>query len=259
MATTRDRRIMKELADLQIDADHSGVTASLYDLSNFTHLRGALPGPPDTPYAGGTFIVDIKIPESYPFKPPTIKFETKIWHPNVSSVTVSRGRAGKSSGGWHGSDLTTRGWENFFCTFTDLARFLSVQGAICLDILGTGWSPVGTIKMALISIRMLLETPNPKDPQDAEVAKMMMEHPDDFALKAHDWAVMHAGAPRKEQPKHNYKMAPPPVVNTPARYAIGMGKPKAVESQGALTRWILTDIRDTTRSWSTDSSAWVLT
>ncbi len=43
---------------------------------------------------------------------------------------------------------------------------------------------------------MLLESPNPKDPQDAQVAKMMMEEPEYFKLMAHDWAVKHAGAPR---------------------------------------------------------------
>lgn len=73
----------------------------------------------------------------------------------------------------------------------------SLQGAICLDILGNGWSPVGTIKTALLSLRMLLEAPNPKDPQDAEVAKMMMEDHDYFESVAHDWAVKYAGAPRK--------------------------------------------------------------
>lgn len=43
---------------------------------------------------------------------------------------------------------------------------------------------------------MLLEFPNPSDPQDAEVAKMMLDRPEDFAVKAHEWAVYHAGAPR---------------------------------------------------------------
>lgn len=94
-----------------------------------------------------------------------------------------------------------------------------MQGAICLDTLGTGWSPVGTIKMALISLRMLLESPNPKDPQDAEVAKMLLEDPDEFAVKAHDWAVKYAGAPRREQPKQAREKAPPLVVkNDPSRY-----------------------------------------
>lgn len=82
---------------------------------------------------------------------------------------------------------------------------MCTQGAICLDTLGTGWSPVGTIKMALISVRMLLESPNPKDPQDAEVARMMMEDPDAFALKAHEWAVDYAGAPRREMPRGKYE------------------------------------------------------
>jgi ubiquitin-conjugating enzyme (huntingtin interacting protein 2) len=45
---------------------------------------------------------------------------------------------------------------------------------------------------------MLLEFPNPKDPQDAEVAKMMLEDPKRFALMAHEWAVKYAGAPRQD-------------------------------------------------------------
>lgn len=43
---------------------------------------------------------------------------------------------------------------------------------------------------------MLLEAPNPKDPQDAEVAKMMMDDHEYFESVAHDWAVKYAGAPR---------------------------------------------------------------
>lgn len=43
---------------------------------------------------------------------------------------------------------------------------------------------------------MLLESPNPKDPQDAQVAKMLIENPKLFARTAHDWAVKYAGAPR---------------------------------------------------------------
>ena len=39
----------------------------------------------DTPYEGGKFLVDIIIPPDYPFKPPKMKFDTKIWHPNISS------------------------------------------------------------------------------------------------------------------------------------------------------------------------------
>lgn len=59
-----------------------------YNGTDLTHLKGTLTGPPDTPYAGGKFVVDIKIPDGYPFKPPQIRFETKVWHPNISSQTV---------------------------------------------------------------------------------------------------------------------------------------------------------------------------
>ena len=53
-----------------------------------TNLRGKFVGPPDTPYKGGKYEVEIKIPYEYPFNPPEMRFITKIWHPNISSQTV---------------------------------------------------------------------------------------------------------------------------------------------------------------------------
>lgn len=40
---------------------------------SFTELRGEIAGPPDTPYEGATYILDIKIPETYPFNPPKVQ------------------------------------------------------------------------------------------------------------------------------------------------------------------------------------------
>ena len=48
---------------------------------------GTIQGSSGSPYEGGMFIVDIVVPASYPFEPPKMKFDTKIWHPNVSSQT----------------------------------------------------------------------------------------------------------------------------------------------------------------------------
>jgi len=31
--------------------------------------------------------VDIQLDEDYPYNPPKMKFDTKVWHPNVSSQT----------------------------------------------------------------------------------------------------------------------------------------------------------------------------
>jgi len=121
------------------------------------HLRGSFPGPEDTPYSGGKYEVDIVIPESYPFQPVKMKFITKVYHPNVSSAS----------------------------------------GAICLDILKDAWSPVLTLKSTLISLQSLLCSPEPNDPQDAEVAKHYMTSRSSFEATARYWAQAYAGAPRE--------------------------------------------------------------
>ena len=38
------------------------------------HWNAMLMGPPNTPYDGGVFNVDLVFPAEYPFKPPKVKF-----------------------------------------------------------------------------------------------------------------------------------------------------------------------------------------
>jgi ubiquitin-conjugating enzyme (huntingtin interacting protein 2) len=87
MASNRLRRVAKELGDIQNDTA-SNIVAHPEDGHDLSHLLASFPGPPDTPYEGGTYVVDIKIPTEYPFRPPMMNFKTKLWHPNVSSQTV---------------------------------------------------------------------------------------------------------------------------------------------------------------------------
>ena len=89
MASNRTRRIAKEIADIRADASSQITAEPVGGDGDITHLRGSFPGPPGTPYEGGTYKIDIRIPTEYPFRPPSMKFETKVWHPNVSSQTVS--------------------------------------------------------------------------------------------------------------------------------------------------------------------------
>jgi ubiquitin-conjugating enzyme (huntingtin interacting protein 2) len=154
----RSRRIAKEIADIQHDPHSNVAVEPIGGGDDLTHLQGTFPGPPDTPYEGGKYVVDIRVPAEYPFRPPVMRFETRIWHPNVSSQT----------------------------------------GAICLDTLSTNWSPVLTIKSALISLQSLLSSPEPKDPQDAEVAGMLLRSRAEFEHVARDWAHRFANAPLNE-------------------------------------------------------------
>lgn len=87
-SSNRARRIAKEIADIQNDSHSNILVEPAGGEGDLTHLRGMFTGPPDTAYEGGKYYVDIRIPSEYPFRPPIMKFETKIWHPNVSSQTV---------------------------------------------------------------------------------------------------------------------------------------------------------------------------
>jgi ubiquitin-conjugating enzyme (huntingtin interacting protein 2) len=83
-----------------------------------------------------------------------MRFTTKVWHPNVSSA----------------------------------------NGAICLDVLKDAWSPALTLKTALLSVQALLASPEPKDPQDAVVAKQYMAEHALFTQTARQWTERHARA-----------------------------------------------------------------
>src|ERR1700731_4503083 len=61
----------------------------------------------------------------------------------------------------------------------------------------TAWSPVLTIKSALLSLEPPLTLPHLRNPQNARAASMLMDHPEQFDNVARQWAVGHAGAPVK--------------------------------------------------------------
>jgi len=94
---------------------------------------GVLIGPPDTPYEGGLFQVDIKVPLNYPLEPPKVKFLTKVFHPNVHFKT----------------------------------------GEICLDLLKSAWSAVYSLESVCRAILSLLAQPEAESPLNCDCGNLL--------------------------------------------------------------------------------------
>ena len=127
----RHERLRKELGRIKNDALIDGVSWMAHD-DDWENVTGTIAGPAGSPYEGGIFNLEIKIPNDYPFKPPKVRFITRIWHPNISSDT----------------------------------------GQICLDLLGYNWVPALYIELLLLSIQVLLSSPNFDEPLDDMVAQL---------------------------------------------------------------------------------------
>jgi len=73
MANIAQQRIQREFREVVKSKEiaESGVQLELV-ADDLTELAGTVAGPPDTPYAGGKFKLEIKIPDTYPFNPPKV-------------------------------------------------------------------------------------------------------------------------------------------------------------------------------------------
>ncbi|KAI8063628.1 ubiquitin-conjugating enzyme/RWD-like protein [Gongronella butleri] len=152
-------RIRKEIDDIKQD---TAASLELALTDRMDHYFAVIKGPIDSPYEGGSFLVDIRLESEFPFKPPTMRFLTKVYHPNVSSQT----------------------------------------GAICLDILKDNWSPALSLRTALISLQSLLSSPVPDDPQDAQVAFHYKRDYNDFCREAENWTRTYAIADLRDLDAH---------------------------------------------------------
>eukprot|EP01083_Nonionella_stella_P066862 176443_1 len=75
-------RILKEISKFKTDCPDGITITQNKDITKFDIV---INGPKNTPYENGRFILVMLLPMEYPFKPPRVKFLTKIYHPQVNA------------------------------------------------------------------------------------------------------------------------------------------------------------------------------
>lgn len=148
-----NKRIMKEFQDITGNPP-TGCTVGLQREDDMNVWDVHMEGPSDSLYAGGRFHIVITLPKEYPFKPPTLSFRTKIYHPNVSN---------------------------------------DERGAMCLGMLKSEeWKPPNKIKEVLSLVRATLSEPQPDDAVEPSIADSFKNNNADFQKQAKEWVKKYA-------------------------------------------------------------------
>ncbi|KAJ2159607.1 ubiquitin conjugating enzyme Ubc7/UbcP3 [Coemansia sp. RSA 552] len=80
--STALKRLMTEYKELSLNSPE-GIIAGPIDEDNLFKWEAVFIGPEGTPYANGVFTATLDFPRDYPLNPPTMKFTTPMFHPNV--------------------------------------------------------------------------------------------------------------------------------------------------------------------------------
>ncbi|KAJ2522966.1 hypothetical protein GGI11_001583 [Coemansia sp. RSA 2049] len=150
---TQNARLMREYRMLQKELPQGIICTPKHE--RLDSYEASIEGPPSTPYENGRFLLDISLSSQYPIEPPSLRFKSKIYHPNIDD-----------------------------------------HGNICLDILKSGkkgsWNPSWTLGKVLVSLTVLLSTPNPHDPLMPEIADQLLNDRAGFESAAREWTSKYA-------------------------------------------------------------------
>ncbi|KAF7586610.1 hypothetical protein BBP40_008617 [Aspergillus hancockii] len=147
------KRIAKELAELT-ESPPEGITVELANESDLYQWRVYMEGPEGSPYHNGKFLVKLNLPTEYPFKPPSVSFGTKIYHPNVSNDD---------------------------------------KGSMCLGMLRPDeWKPSSKIAAVLQFARQLLLEPMPDDAVEGRIADQFKNDRARYDELAKEWTRKYA-------------------------------------------------------------------
>ncbi|KAI0485332.1 ubiquitin-conjugating enzyme [Xylariaceae sp. FL0804] len=147
------KRISKELQEC-MSTPPTGITVTLPSEADLRRWDVSLAGPAGTPYAGGTWRLEVTLPADYPFKAPALRFATRIYHPNVTN---------------------------------------DAAGGVCLAALKPeNWKPASRVRGVLEAVRQLLVEPNPDDPLEARIADEFRQSRADFDKNAKSYVAQYA-------------------------------------------------------------------
>jgi ubiquitin-conjugating enzyme E2 G1 len=117
-------------------------------------------GPKDTPFESGIFKAEMRFPLNYPEEPPTFKFISPMWHPNIDkdgNLCISI---------LHKSGDDDYGYEQ----------------------LNERWMPVRSVESVIMSVVCLLDSPNCESSANTDAGLQYRENRDEYDKKVRMYA-----------------------------------------------------------------------
>uniref|UniRef100_A0A8C6WL33 E2 ubiquitin-conjugating enzyme n=1 Tax=Neogobius melanostomus TaxID=47308 RepID=A0A8C6WL33_9GOBI len=137
------KALMLEMKSLQ-DEPVEGFKVTLVDESDMYNWEVAIFGPPNTHYEGGYFKARLKFPVDYPYSPPSFRFLTKMWHPNI--------------------------YENGDVCISILHP--PIDDPQSGELPSERWNPTQNVRTILLSVISLLNEPNTFSPANVDASVM---------------------------------------------------------------------------------------
>eukprot|EP01118_Nematostelium_gracile_P001365 TRINITY_DN113_c0_g1_i1.p1 TRINITY_DN113_c0_g1~~TRINITY_DN113_c0_g1_i1.p1 ORF type:complete len:253 (+),score=82.71 TRINITY_DN113_c0_g1_i1:99-761(+) len=151
--TQASGRLAKELKELNKNPV-GGFKVDLTNEENLFEWTVWIEGPQGTDYEGGTFKAAISFPEDYPIAPPTLRFVSDFYHPNVypdGKVCISILHTPDPMNPEERPEET--------------------------------WRPIQTVESILVSVCSMLADPNFSSPANVDASVELRKHPDSYKKK----------------------------------------------------------------------------
>jgi len=147
---TATRRLKKEMGELQANGVQGFVDFNVKEDNLLYWIVKMQPLEP--PYNKGAFLIEINFPAEYPFKPPKLLFQTKVYHPNIDE-------------------------KGQVC--------LPV-------VASEHWKPATKINQVLSSLLSLMHEPQPQHALRSEIGEEFIKNYKKFLKAAEDYTKKHA-------------------------------------------------------------------